>query len=74
MSQSRGQNGDLLSFDGDQQLIQRHVEPDGAPTAGDDATLGYEVGSMWIDATAGKAYICTDATDGAAVWGEVTFV
>jgi len=43
-----------------------------APDADDDTTGGYTVGSIWIDTTADKAYVCLDATDTAAVWTEVT--
>lgn len=43
-----------------------------APTVNDDVDLGYAVGSIWIDVTADKAYICLDNTDGAAVWIETT--
>jgi hypothetical protein len=42
-----------------------------APTANDDSGDGYSVGSLWIDVTGGKAYICEDATLTAAVWIEI---
>lgn len=42
-----------------------------APTVGDDSADGYAVGSLWIDTTADKAYVCLDATEGAAVWQEL---
>lgn len=38
------------------------------PTVNDDITLGYEVGSRWVNLTTDESFICTDATDGAAVW------
>lgn len=38
------------------------------PAVGDDAADGYTVGSLWIDVTNDKAYICVDTTAGAAVW------
>jgi hypothetical protein len=39
------------------------------PTPDDDETLGYEVGSEWIiPHPVNEVYICTDATDGFAVW------
>lgn len=43
-----------------------------APTVNDDVDLGYSVGSHWYDVTNDKAYVCLDATDGAAVWKEIT--
>ena len=39
-----------------------------APAVTDDITLGYVVGSIWIDTTNDDAYTCLDNTDGAAVW------
>ena len=41
-----------------------------APTGDDDDTKGYAVGSLWIldDNT---VYVCSDATTGAAVWGQL---
>ena len=38
------------------------------PTVNDDVDLFYEVGSLWINVTTDKGFICLDATDGAAVW------
>jgi hypothetical protein len=43
-----------------------------APSVTDGVLIGYHVGSRWIDTTNDKAYICLDATSGAAVWTEVT--
>jgi len=39
-----------------------------APTTSDDNTLGYGVGSQWIDTAAKIEYICLNASTGAAVW------
>jgi hypothetical protein len=39
-----------------------------APAVGDDDGDGYSVGSIWIDTTGDAAYICVDASTGAAVW------
>lgn len=39
-----------------------------APTASDDLNKGYQVGSVWIVTATGTAYICVDASFGAAVW------
>ena len=43
-----------------------------APTVDEDSADGYAVGSIWIDTTAYKQYICLDATVGAAIWIETT--
>lgn len=42
-----------------------------APTAGDDTGDGYEVGSIWLDATNDRIYIAQDVTSTAAVWDEL---
>lgn len=39
-----------------------------APTVNEDSGDGYGVGSVWIDTTNDKGYVCVDATVGAAVW------
>jgi hypothetical protein len=39
-----------------------------APAVTDDDGDGYEVGSVWVDVTGDAAYICVDASTGAAVW------
>ena len=38
------------------------------PTAGDDSTGGYSVGSVWINTSTNVVYICTDSSTGAANW------
>ena len=43
-----------------------------APTATDDSSAGYAVGSRWIDTTNNLEYVCVDASVGAAVWIETT--
>jgi len=43
-----------------------------APTVDDDTTEGYSVRSIWADVTNNKAYLLLDATEGAAVWKEIT--
>lgn len=43
-----------------------------APTAGDDSEGGYSVGSMWFDTANGEIYGCVDATEGAAVWKQLS--
>lgn len=43
-----------------------------APTVDDDSSLGYEIGSEWLEPTNARAYVCVDATVGAALWEETT--
>lgn len=49
-------------------LAQNKYDATSAPTAGDDTNDGYSVGSVWVDVTADRFYICVDASAGAAVW------
>jgi hypothetical protein len=39
-----------------------------APTAGDDSSAGYALGSKWIDTVTRTAYVCLDASVGDAAW------
>lgn len=43
-----------------------------APVVTDDANSGYGDWSVWINTTGNRAYVCVDATAGAAVWREIT--
>jgi hypothetical protein len=38
------------------------------PGVGDDADEGYQVGSAWVNTATSTAWVCADATVGAAVW------
>ncbi len=42
------------------------------PTANDDNTQGYAVGSRWVNVSTDKEYVCVDGSAGAAVWTETT--
>ena len=42
------------------------------PTATDDADNYWSVGSKWLNTSTGHAFVCTDATAGAAVWSQIT--
>ena len=39
-----------------------------APTASDDDSQGYSIGSKWLDVTNERVYFATDVTTGAANW------
>lgn len=38
------------------------------PTASNDITQGYKVGSRWVNTTLDKEFVCVDNSTGAAVW------
>ncbi|RUW00009.1 MULTISPECIES: hypothetical protein [unclassified Mesorhizobium] len=38
------------------------------PAATDDASEGYQVGSAWVNTATDTAFVCVDATAGAAIW------
>lgn len=52
--------------------IQHNLRASLPPAPGDDSGDGYVPGSVWVDRVADKAYICLDASLGAAVWTEIT--
>jgi len=38
------------------------------PSPGADSSLGYAVGSLWVNTSTGLGFVCTDASAGAPVW------
>lgn len=42
------------------------------PGAGDDSADGYAAGSIWLNVTGGRAWICRVATAGVADWRQIT--
>jgi len=48
-----------------------HAEAAAAPAVGNDDTQGYAPGSIWIRLDTDEAWICVDASTGAAVWREI---
>lgn len=42
------------------------------PTATDDNSQGYDIGSQWINVNGGKSFICTSNTIFLAIWKETT--
>lgn len=53
-------------------VIKSNTAATAVPGATDDSAAGYAVGSVWVDTTNDKAYVCLDAAAAAAVWTEVT--
>lgn len=51
--------------------VRRNTVVAGTPTAFSDSGSGYTQGSLWIDTLTGFAYLCTDASVGAAVWVQI---
>lgn len=50
---------------------QNKLDATAAPAVTDDDAAGYVGGSLWVDRTNDKVYVCTDNATGAAVWGQV---
>ncbi|NQV83928.1 MAG: tail fiber protein [Rhodospirillales bacterium] len=69
---ARSYGVDLAGARGNLGLPKQNLAAAVAPGVNDDVTPGYAVGSKWVDTTADKVYFCADATDGAAVWINVT--
>lgn len=63
----------VMLYRGSGSFAVRHDTLDGtsAPTVDHDSDLSYEIGSLFIDATHDHAYLCLDATVGAAVWVQI---
>ena len=67
-----------VSCDGDEwyaflsESVLNNLNASTAPTTGDDDADGYSVSSEWYDTTADEAYVCLDASTGAAVWISTT--
>lgn len=50
----------------------KHNVAAGTPTANDDASAGYTIGSLWFDTSVGVLLVCQDNTIGAAGWAFVS--
>lgn len=48
------------------------IDATAAPGTSDDSSSGYGPGSIWIDVTNDKAYVCVDATVANAVWFQIS--
>ena len=64
---------DVSLFDSDDAgFTQNKVDATVDPTVTDDSNAGYSVNSKWINITTDIAYICIDASVGAAIWKIIT--
>ena len=62
-------NGDSVEYQaGTLQTKKHNLAAAVAPVGGDNFAAGYSVGSVWVDTTADKAYICV----GDGIWIETT--
>jgi hypothetical protein len=59
------------STHGSRSTTFQYNETTTAPTASDDGTADYSIGSRWWDTTADKEYVCLDTTTSNAVWLEI---
>lgn len=63
-------DGDSVETSGGSSLNNLAAAAD--PAVGDDSGDGYSVGSVWINTTDDKTFVCADATVGAAVWKQTS--
>jgi len=54
------------------EVVKANLAASVAPGPTDDSAAGYAVGSVWVDTTNGRTYVCVDAAPGAAVWKETS--
>ncbi len=59
--------GNALIFD-----LKDKLDATVDPTVNEDSDDGYTVGSMWINVTDDRAFVCLDASVGNAIWRETT--
>jgi len=66
-------NGRLVrTASGTYSTILDKLDATAPPDANEDTGDGYAPGSVWVDVTNDKAYVCIDATSTAAIWEQIT--
>lgn len=61
-------NGFLHLASGVPTAIKSNLASATDPTVNSDSSAGYAVGSVWINTTLDKVFVCVDSSVGAAVW------
>jgi hypothetical protein len=51
---------------------KKNIITTSSPLVSDDISLGYSIGSEWINETNGKIFRCVDNSEGAALWLQIT--
>lgn len=59
-----------LVHEGD--IPQNKLDATADPTVNDDMGDGYSAGSLWVNVTGDTAFVCLDATAGAAIWEKIS--
>jgi hypothetical protein len=62
------QSGFVIVASGIPTAIKANLAAVTDPTVNSDSSAGYAVGSLWINISLNKVFVCTDKTIGAAVW------
>ncbi len=53
-------------------VAQSNFDATTDPTSNDDISLGYSVGSLWVNVSTDEGFQCVDNTDGVAIWESIT--
>ncbi len=61
-------NGGTIEVNNSTVAVKMNNTAIAPPVVTSDYNQGYSVGSLWIDSTNNKAYVCEDNTSGSAVW------
>ena len=65
---------DSLVFMAFNNAVLNNLSATVAPTGSNDNTMGYSIGSMWINTVSNTIYICTNNSTGVAVWSQSSIV
>ena len=65
-------NGGTIEVNNSTVAVKMNNTAIAPPVVTSDYNQGYSVGSLWIDSTNNKAYVCEDNTSGSATWLDLT--